>query len=81
MAEGGARQGFDSSNLDHRGARDKDSYFHMSEASKSAARENHEEFRRGNIEGENYRGANHQEAPPQFVTDHHDDQRICRNSK
>ena len=29
MAEGGARQGFDSSNLDHRGARDKDSYFHM----------------------------------------------------
>ena len=82
MAEGGANQGFDSSNLDHRGARDKDSYFHMSDASKSAAGENDEEFRRmkddflgvaSNIEGENYRGANHQEAPPLFVADHHDD--------
>ena len=46
MAEGGASEGFASSNLDHRGARDKDSYFHMSDASKSAARENEEEFRR-----------------------------------
>ena len=46
MAEGGASQGFDSSNLDHRCARDKNSYFHMSDASKSAARENDEEFRR-----------------------------------
>ena len=46
MAEGGASQGFDSSNLDHRGAPDKDSYFHMSDASKSTARENDEEFRR-----------------------------------
>ena len=40
MAEGGASLGFDSSSLDHRGARDKDSLFHMSDASKSAAREN-----------------------------------------
>ena len=46
MAEGGASQGFDSSKLDHRGARDKDSLFHMSDGSKSAARENDEEFRR-----------------------------------
>ena len=46
MAEGGASEGFASSNLDHRDARDKDSYFHMSEASKSAAGENDEEFRR-----------------------------------
>ena len=46
MAEGGASLGFDSSSLDHRGARDKDSLFHMSDASKSAARENDEEFRR-----------------------------------
>ena len=46
MAEGDASEGFASSNLDHRGARDKDSYFHMSDASKSAARENEEEFRR-----------------------------------
>ena len=38
MAEGGASQGFDSPKLDHRGARDKDSLFHMSDASKSAAR-------------------------------------------
>ena len=45
MAEGGARQGFDSPKLDLRGARDKDSLFHMSDASKSAARENDEEFR------------------------------------
>ena len=37
MAEGGARQGFDSPKLDLRGARDKDSLFHMSDASKSAA--------------------------------------------
>ena len=40
MAEGGASEGFASSNLDHKGARDKDSYFHMNDASKSAAREN-----------------------------------------
>ena len=46
MAEGGASEGFASSNLDHKGVRDKDSYFHMSDASKSAARENEEEFRR-----------------------------------
>ena len=39
MAEGGARQGFDSSKLDHRGARDKDSLFQMSDASKSAVLE------------------------------------------
>ena len=87
MAEGGASEGFASSNSDHKGARDKDSHFHMSDASKSAARKNKEEFRRGKAEsrgrteGENYRGANHQEAPLQFVADHHDDQRICRNSK
>ena len=90
MAEGGASEGFVSSNLDHKGARDKDSYFYMSDASKSAARENEEEFRRvkadflrvgGRTEGEKYRGANSQEAPLQFVADHHNDQRICRNSK
>ena len=83
MAEGGASQGFDSPKLNPRGARDTDSLFHMSDASASAARENDEEFRRvrDNIDGENYRGANHQEAPPQFVADHHDDQRICQNSK
>ena len=46
MAEGGASQGFNSSKLNHRGARDKDSLFHMSDASKSVARENDEEFRR-----------------------------------
>ena len=46
MTEGGASEGFASSNLDHKGARDKDSYFHMSDASKSTARENEEEFRR-----------------------------------
>ena len=46
MAEGGASQGFDSPKLDLRGARDKDSLFQMSDASKSAARENDEEFRR-----------------------------------
>ena len=34
------------SNLDHNGARKKDSYFHMSDASKSAVRENEEEFKR-----------------------------------
>ena len=45
MTKGGASQDFDSSNLDHRGARDKDSLFHMSDASKSAARENDEEIR------------------------------------
>ena len=65
-------------------------YFYMSDASKSAARENEEEFRRvkadflrvgGRTEGEKYRGANSQEAPLQFVADHHNDQRICRNSK
>ena len=32
MAEGGPSEGFASSNLDHRGARDKVSYFHMSDA-------------------------------------------------
>ena len=73
--------------LDHKDARDKVSYFHMSDASKSADRENEEKFRRlkadclSRTEGENYRGANHQEASLQFVADHHDDQRICRNSK
>ena len=46
MTEGGANEGFASSNLDHNSARDKDSYFHMSDASKSAVRENEEEFRR-----------------------------------
>ena len=46
MAEGGASQGFDSLSLDHRGARNKGSYFHMSDASKSAAEENDKEFRR-----------------------------------
>ena len=46
MAEEGASEGIDSSNLDHIGAQDKDSYFHMSDASKSAVRENEEEFRR-----------------------------------
>ena len=46
MAEGGASESFASSNLDHKGDRDIDSYFHMSDASKSAARENEEEFRR-----------------------------------
>ena len=90
MAEGGASQGYNSPKLDLRGARDKDSLFHMSDASTSAARENDEEFRRvkddflrvaRQLDGENYRGANHQEAPPQFVADHHDDQRICQNSK
>ena len=45
MAEGGAGQGFDSPKLDLRDARDKDSLFHMSDACKSAARENDEEFR------------------------------------
>ena len=44
MAEGGARQGFDSSKLGHRGARDKDSLFHMSDASKSAARKKRREI-------------------------------------
>ena len=43
MAGGGASQGFDSSKLDHRGARDKDALFYMSDA--RAARENDEEFR------------------------------------
>ena len=46
MAEGGTSEGFASSSLDHNGARNKDSYFHMSDASKSAVRENKEEFRR-----------------------------------
>ena len=46
MAEGVVSQGSDSSNLDNRGARDKDSYFDVSDASKSAARENDEEIRR-----------------------------------
>ena len=40
MAEGGASEGFASSNLDHNGARNKDSYFQMCDASKSAVREN-----------------------------------------
>ena len=46
MAKGGPSEGSASSNLDYRGARDKGSHFHMSDASKSAARENEEEFRR-----------------------------------
>ena len=50
MAEEGACEGFASSNLDHNGARDKDSYFHMSDASKSAVRENEEEFRRVKVD-------------------------------
>ena len=45
-SKGGASQGFDSPKLDLRGARDQDLLFHMSDASKSAARENDEEFRR-----------------------------------
>ena len=88
MVEGGASQGFDSPKMNARGARDTDSLFRMSDAS-AAARGNDKEFRRvkkfyesrGNIDGENYRGANHQEAPPTFAADHHDDQRICLNSK
>ena len=32
-------------NLNHKGARDKDSYFYVSNASESAARENEEKFR------------------------------------
>ena len=47
MAEGGAREGFASSNLDHNGAQNKNSYFPMSDASKSAFRENEEEYKRG----------------------------------
>ena len=47
MAEGGAREGFASSNLDHNGAQNKYSYFPMSDASKSAFRENEEEYKRG----------------------------------
>ena len=46
IAEGGASQGLDSTKLNPRGARDKDSLFHMSDASTSAARENDEEFGR-----------------------------------
>ena len=46
MAEGGVSEGFASSNLDHNGARNKDSYFPMSDASKSAVRENEEKFKR-----------------------------------
>ena len=45
MAEGGASEGFALSNLDHKGARNKDSYFHISDASTSVVRENEEEFR------------------------------------
>ena len=85
MAEGGASQGFDSPKINPRGARDTDSLFRMSDASASA--KNSDELKtifyesRGNIDGENYRGANHQEATPLFVADHHDDQRICLKSK
>ena len=46
MAEGDTSQGFDSPKLDLRGARDKDLLIHMSDASKSAAQENDEEFKR-----------------------------------
>ena len=46
MAEGGASQGFDSPEMNPRGACDTDSLFHMSDASASAGRENDEEFRR-----------------------------------
>ena len=90
MAEGGASQGFASPKMNPRGARDTDSLFHMSDASASAVRENDDEFRR--VKDDFLRVArqhrrrellrrNHQKAPPQFVADHHDDQRICLNSK
>ena len=46
MAEGGASEGFASLNVDHNGARNRDSYFHMTDSSKSAVRENEEEFKR-----------------------------------
>ena len=40
MAEGGESEGFASSTLVHNVARNKDSYFPMSDASKSTLREN-----------------------------------------
>ena len=70
MAEGGDSEGFASSTLDHNGTRHKDSYFPVSDASKSALREN-----------KSYQGASLQEARLQFVAHHHDDRGICRNSR
>ena len=46
MAEGGESECFASSTLDHNGARHKDSYFPVSDASKSAIRENKAEFKK-----------------------------------
>ena len=46
MAKEGASEGFASSNLDHNCARNKDSYFPISDASESAVIENEEEFKR-----------------------------------
>ena len=46
MAEGGESEGFALSTLDHNGARHKDSYFPLSDPSKSALRENEAEFKR-----------------------------------
>ena len=46
MAEGGDSEGFASSTLDHKSTRHKDSYFLVSDASKSALRENEAEFKR-----------------------------------
>ena len=46
MTEGGDSEGFDSSSLDHNGTRQKDSYFPVSDASKSALRENEAEIKR-----------------------------------
>ena len=46
MAEGGDSEGFASSTLDHKSTRHKDSYFPVSDASKSALRENEAEFKR-----------------------------------
>ena len=72
-----AEKGFASSTLDQHGAQPKDSYFPLSDASKSALRENETEFKRVKFdkieEGANYQGASRQEAPLQFTANHPDE--------
>ena len=46
MAERGESDGFASSTVEQHGARPKDSYFYLSDASKSALRENEAEYKR-----------------------------------
>ena len=87
MAERGESEGFASSTLDQNGARPKDSYFPLSDASKSALRENLKGWKLifyeslDKIEeGANCQGVNLQEALLQFVAEHHDHLGIYRNS-